>query len=360
MSVSALSEQLAKAGHDVWVFTTTANGENELIVKRNEPLNVDGVNVIYFKRITKDHSHFSPKLLSALYRNVKSFDVVHIHAWWNLVSVLSCILAIAKGVKVIVSPRGTLSTYSFQHKTAFLKKLFHQTIAKKLLSKCTIHSTSASEKSEINKLISAPKVFNIPNFITLPPLTVMQRNKNEEHINLLFLSRIDEKKGLDVFINALALLETPWKLSVVGEGDPEYIETLKKAARRKNIDQHINWLGFRGADKFDIYRDHDLFVLPSHNENFGNVVIESLSMGTPVLLSKNVGLADYVEEQNLGWVFNLDPVQLKNVLEAAVKDVNKRNLIQKNAPLLIREHFGTNALMAKYEAMYRQTLSGQY
>ena len=60
MSVSMLSEQLAAAGIGVSVYATTANGTEELPVKTNSILNVDGVQVTYFKRITKDHTHFSP------------------------------------------------------------------------------------------------------------------------------------------------------------------------------------------------------------------------------------------------------------------------------------------------------------
>src|SRR3954466_11833550 len=115
MSVSMLSEQLVKAGIDCSVFTTTANGPTELPVTIGIPVNVDGVWVTYFKRITKDHTHFSPALLLALWQRVKQYNIVHIHAWWNTVSVLSGLIAVLRGVPVIVSPRGTLSNYSFHN-----------------------------------------------------------------------------------------------------------------------------------------------------------------------------------------------------------------------------------------------------
>jgi glycosyltransferase involved in cell wall biosynthesis len=356
MSVSALSEQLVKAGHEVWVYTTTANGTKELPVKTNCPVVVDGVNVIYFDRITKDHTHFSPKLLSAFGKQVKTFDVVHIHAWWNLVSVFCCIIALAKGVKVVVSPRGTLSKYSFSHKSGFIKQIFHQTVAKKLLRNCAIHVTSGSEQQELTELIKPKQLFNIPNFINLPAFEQQAKNNGDDHIKLLFLSRIDEKKGLDVLIHALSLVSIPWSLSIAGDGDARYIKNLKKIAAAKKIDQHISWLGFRHADKFEIYQQHDLFILPSHNENFGNVVIESLSVGTPVVLSKYVGLANYVSEHNLGWIFDLDEVSLKKTIEMAAGERNKRDTIQKTAPVLMRTHFGDDALNNYYVTMYEQII----
>ncbi|NNU34836.1 glycosyltransferase [Mucilaginibacter sp. S1162] len=94
MSVAKLSEQLVNAGNEVTVFTTTANGKYELAIDPNKSILVDGVSVTYFKRITKDHSHLSPGLLLNLWRNVRKFDIIHIHAWWNLVSVFSAFIAL--------------------------------------------------------------------------------------------------------------------------------------------------------------------------------------------------------------------------------------------------------------------------
>lgn len=354
MSVSALSEQLVKAGHQVAVLTTTANGHQELNVAPNAEVMVDGVAVTYFERLTKDHSHYSPKLLLSLKKQINGFDVVHIHAWWNLVSVLSCFIALKKGARVVVSPRGTLSNYSFTHKGSFIKRAFHKFVGKKLLNRCIIHVTSAAEQCELEGLITPTKFYNIANFIELPEQKDAPISAESGTIRLLFLSRIDEKKGLDVLFNALAMVNIPWRLSIAGDGDPKYISELKSLAEEKQIGQHIKWLGFRQADKFDAYAAHDLFVLPSHNENFGNVVIESLSMGTPVLVSKNVGLADFVAGHNAGWVFDLTPSALKNTIERAAAEKEKIMLINKTGRQLIDANFGSAILINKYINMYKQ------
>lgn len=354
MSVSALSEQLVKAGHTVSVFTTTANGKHELDIEPDATVLVNGVEVTYFERRTKDHSHFSPKLLSALAKRVNTFDVVHIHAWWNLVSVLSCVVALSKGAKVVVSPRGTLSSYSFQHKSSFVKKAFHALIGKKLLNKCAVHLTANSEQEELYRLIHPKQFYNIANFIDLPEAQYASDTSIHSPVKLLFLSRIDEKKGLDLLFDALALLTIDWNLSIAGDGNPKYIEHLQSLAQARQIHQHITWLGFRQNDKFDIYQEHDLFVLPSHNENFGNVVIESLSMGTPVIISKHVGLAAFVAEQDAGWVFDLDHLALKDAIETAVNQKEKMERIRKHGRKLIDQHFSKQVLINSYIKMYKQ------
>jgi glycosyltransferase involved in cell wall biosynthesis len=154
MSVSGLSEQLAKSGCLIKVFTTTANGQAELPVVNDKELIVDGVEVRYFKRITKDHSHFSPALPLALWKEARSFDVIHIHAWWNLVSMLACLVAIWRKVPVVLSPRGTLSRYSFQHKNASIKSVFHNLIGKPLLKRCHFHVTSGREENAIKEILT--------------------------------------------------------------------------------------------------------------------------------------------------------------------------------------------------------------
>jgi len=146
MSVSMLSEQLMKAGVYTEVYTTTANGKVELDVKPGKASQVEGVTVTYFKRLTKDHTHFSPALFKKLWMQVKQFDVVHIHAWWNLVSLFSSLIALSRGIPVVISPRGTLSPYSFQNKNIGTKWAIHNFLGQFLLKKSHIHATSDREK----------------------------------------------------------------------------------------------------------------------------------------------------------------------------------------------------------------------
>lgn len=354
-SVSKLSEQLVKAGCEVIVFTTTANGEDELAVPVNQAVMVDDVQVWYFTRVTKDHSHFSPTLLFALWKQVKKYDVVHIHAWWNLVSVLSCLIAQLRGIPVVLSPRGTLSQYSFQNKNAFYKNCIHYFLGKWLLKKCFIHVTSEYEKERLTKLIKPQMLAVIYNFIDLPiNYYPAKGNLLPEKLKLLFLSRIDEKKGLDMFIQALSRLSIPYHLTIAGDGDPLYIESLKKLIDDQRLTQHVDWIGFQHEHKFEVLKDHDLLVLPSHDENFGNVVIESLSVGTAVLVSDKVGLADYVLKNNFGWVCKPEP----SAIAESINTINPLQLIsiRDNAPAIISSDFDELNLAQRYIAMYQQII----
>jgi glycosyltransferase involved in cell wall biosynthesis len=361
MSVSMLSEQLVKASIDVEVYTTTANGKTELDILPNSTLKTDGVTTTYFKRLTKDHSHFSPALLTSLWKNIKKFDLVHIHAWWNLVSLFSATIAIIKGVPLIISPRGTLSSYSFQNKNIGPKWAIHTFWGKVLLNKSYFHVTSELEKKAISSFLNPLSICLLPNFVKLPPFKVWENNKHSEKLRLLFFSRIEQKKGLEILINSLKNINFPYHLYIAGSGDSDYINTLKSIAININVANNITWLGFQNESKFDVLHNHDLFILPSYDENFGNAVIESLAVGTPVLISDKVGLADYVEKNDLGWICqnNVQSV-LEIINEIGTNQNYKLQIIREKAPKIIYDDFLEDTLVKKYIDFYTNILQSNH
>jgi glycosyltransferase involved in cell wall biosynthesis len=350
-----LSENLARAWIYTEVYATTANGKEELPVTPGIPVNVDGVTVTYFKRLTGDHSHFSPALFSQLKREAKNFDVIHIHAWWNLVSVFSCLVALRQNVPVLLSPRGTLSPYSFQNKSIGIKWLLHQLLGKRLLRQCYIHATTQRENEAVAQLFTPQQSFILPNFVRLPQSSTLMESVVAPPFKLLFFSRIEEKKGLDILLKALPAVTVSFTLTVAGDGDSNYMASLKALAAELNIADKISWVGFKNEDKFTLLQAHDLFVLPSHDENFGNAIIESLSVGTPVLISDQVGLFDYVTERELGWICHINPASVAwEINNIFINQRDELKNIRKKAPEIIYNDFNEDNLVQQYIEMYQQ------
>lgn len=354
MSVSQLAQNIAKYGNcSVSVYTTTANGKTELDITPNSVHYINGVQVTYFKRITKDHSHFSPALYIALWKNIHTFDYIHLHAWWHLVSVISALICVLKGKKFILSPRGTLSAYSFNNRTSFLKKIFHQCIGKPLLLKANFLLTSKNEETEIKLLLNESiKTFVLPNFVKIANSLPLQL-PDFSNLKLLFLSRIEEKKGIEFLLNALENLTISYQLTIAGTGEVTYIEKLKKLAKNLDIEQNLNWIGQVSNDeKFEILNKHHLLVLPSYNENFANVVIESLSVGTAVLITPNVGLADFVKKNDFGWLCQQSLNDIKIKIENIYTQIEKLKKIKDTAPSFINNQFDEKSLSNKYVTYY--------
>jgi len=357
-SIAQLCEAQQRSGQTIEVLTTTANGKEELWVETSRPTQSDGVKVTYFRRITKDHTHLSPALLGYLHQLVAkrpSDTIIHIHSWWNLTSLLSCLIAKLKNIPVILSPRGMLTPYSFSNRHGILKSFIHFSIGKTLLPYCSIHATSEKERQDILTINKQLNITVIPNLMTpLPPNfeLVTEDTAQSPVFKLLFFSRIEEKKGLELLFDALSACNFPWTLTIAGTGKPRYEERLKKMAEMLGIFSKIKWVGRIGdTHKYNVLQENDLLVLFSYNENFANAVGESLTVGTPVAISSHVGLAPFVSKHNLGWVADLNPDQISTIIKQAYHEQEKRTRIRNNAPAIISQHF-REGLIPQYSSMY--------
>lgn len=360
MSVAQLCEALNETKKvAIEVLTTTANGAYELPVATNSTTTVDGVNVTYFKRITKDHTHLSPALLFSLIKSIKKQPnnqplVIHIHAWWNLVSMLSCFIAKHYKIPVILSPRGMVTNYTQQNRNQFIKSFLHHFLGKKLLNYCHIHTTSEKEKQDVLTITQPKSITNIANLVNFPKLDKNLQPPQTPVYQLLFLSRIEEKKGLELLFEALAKVNFQWHLTIAGSGADSYLNSLKNKAENLKIHQFITWVGqINNADKFNLLAQHQLLVLTSYNENFANVVIESLAVGTPVLISNEVGLSDYVRAKNLGWTTSLSVDEITKQLTASYNDEEKRTQIRAIGHQMISTDFNPTLLIQDYLTLYR-------
>jgi len=354
--IAQLAEALVKIGHEVTVYSTTANGSEELSVTTNAPVIVNGVAVFYFKRITKDHTHVSPALWSYLNKTVKDYDVVHMHSWWNLLIIGAVWICKKNGVKPVLSPHGMLSTYILQKNNSFKKRLLHLFCGKHLLSRTYLHVSTEMELEESRAIIPGWEGRVIVNPVTLSVNTYAREIKDIFTIG--FLSRVDPKKGLEILIKALGKVNFPFRFKIAGSGDESYIGSLKALSKSHGISTHIEWVGWKsGEEKFEYLAGLDLFALTSHSENFAIVVIESLSVGTPVLISNEVGLHKYIEKEDLGWVTGLDIDTVTQALNTCVAEKEKAARIQAHAPVQIYSEYQDDVLAYKYVDFYNYIVS---
>lgn len=363
MSVAKLCEALCTKNIQLSVLTTTANGKEELKINPNQCYVVDGVPIMYFKRITKDHTHFSPALLWHLHKTIKESNkneiIIHIHSWWNLVAILSCWIARWHGVTVFLSPRGMLTAYTQQTNNSLAKKILHHLIGKSLLKYVRMIVSTEQEKQDVFTIVKPKSIEIIPNLVELPNLETEVNYQGANHqdpfFKLIFLSRIEEKKNLEILFRALTKLEFPWKLSIAGSGEKKYVESLKSLAVSFKISNHISWLGHvSNKQKFGLLASNDLLTLTSYNENFANVVIESLSVGTAVLLTKTVGLSEYVKSNGMGWECEISPDSIAEKITQAMQNKHLRDEIRRSTPKRIANDFNEAVLINKYIDCYRQ------
>lgn len=352
---SLLAESLVRSGHNVTVYTTNGNGATELKIDADREIVVEGVKVFYFRRFSRGHSHFSPAFWRKIYFEVTKFDVVHLHSWWNPPMMMAAAICKLRGVRPVISPHGMLCDYILKTNNRRTKQILHFLIGKYLLENTFLHVSSEMEWNESQEMIGGNWTGAIiPNLVEPEYFDHTQTRDDNEPFVIGFLSRIDPKKRLDLLIQALSKVSFDYKLKVAGTGDNDYLNYLKKLSVACGNEDKIDWVGWKDkGQKYEFYSSIDLFTLLSFNENFGVVVIEALSAGTPVLLSRNVGLSKYVIQNDLGWVISEDSINIVvKKLELIYMDSEKRIRIQEQAPFDIKRDFNCKSLTDRYLEFY--------
>ncbi|POZ52109.1 glycosyltransferase [Methylovulum psychrotolerans] len=210
------------------------------------------------------------------------------------------------GRPYVVSPHGMLEPWALRHRS-WKKQPYFKLIERQYLeSSQALFVTSDMEAKHLVTMISHPQVENLrigcqdrhrPDYMAAR--TALNWKKDERI--LLFLSRIDVKKGLDMLIQAIAIsqFKEKWRLVIVGDGDPAYVESLKSTvASLGNNMPIIEWIGpVWGKARWVYLQGADLFCLPTHSENFGLAVLEALHVGTPVLTTEQTPWVEYRDKE---------------------------------------------------------------
>ncbi|RYG53627.1 MAG: glycosyltransferase, partial [Chitinophagaceae bacterium] len=201
------------------------------------------------------------------------------------------------------------------------------------------------------------KGFVLPNIVRFPEQVVKKIDvyQSGEPLIFGFLSRIDPKKGLELLFEALSRVAFDFRLRIGGKGDEGYLSQLKKKCSELAIDDKVEWSGwFSGEEKFGFLASLDILVLTSYNENFANVVLESLLVGTPVLLSNQVGMAEFVDQSELGWVCGLTVPSIVERLNHINQHRESIAAMGQRSPDVIKKNFNRVDLGYQYSECYEQ------
>jgi glycosyltransferase involved in cell wall biosynthesis len=251
----------------------------------------------------------SPKMHRWLHERVAAGDIgiVHNHGMWQMNSLYPAWAARRGKAKYVVSPRGAFSQWAMKS-GSLAKFAFWPMLQRPALARVAcFHATSESEYDDIRRLRFRQPVAIVPNGVDIPEISKRADPAAREK-TLLFLGRLHKVKGLDLLLRAWAQLETAfpeWRLVIVGSdsgyhGSTGYLESLKGMVRELDLTR-VSFVGaLYGEEKWDAYRRASLFVLPTHSENFAMTVAESLSVGTPTVVSRGApwsGLTDH----HAGW-----------------------------------------------------------
>lgn len=244
------------------------------------------------------------------------------------------------------------SLYEWSLKQNKLQKQIAMVLFQKSALKYTtcIHITEPKELDAVRSLGIKTPVALVPNGVDFDEFKNL-KNKIDSKKSLkldvdkkyiLFISRLHPKKGLEYLVNAwikLAQVHTPWYLLIVGpEYDKQYIQEIKANIKNNNLEERVVFTGMlKDQNRVDAFGSSDLFVLPSHTENFGIAIAEAMVAKLPVITTHGTPWQE-IEEKDAGWWVKLNQGNIDNALKKALscsseelkqKGLNGHELIQK-------------------------------
>lgn len=365
--IRSITQGLVHRGHDIHVVTTDDAGPHS----RSGLIGVsveEGITYHYFRRDLAPYT-ISVSLAQWLWRNVSTFDILHIHAVYSFPSDIAAAIALTQSVPYIIRPLGILSHWGMQNRRPLLKKLFYRTCLHTLLFQAAaIHYTSQQELSEAELTTGiATRGVVIPNPVELPTRAHLQGLFRRSLPGLgsrpflLFLSRIDRKKGLDLLIPALSIVIRSFPnlmLVIAGDGEPDYLSELKSLVASHRLQKHIIWSGFLDGDrKTAAFCEASAFVLSSHSENFGVAPVEAMALGVPIIITDAVGIHGDVTLHSAGIVVKRKVEPLAVAITDLLQNSTLRLHLATNAREMVRTKYSLDAVCAKLEGLYSTVAS---
>jgi glycosyltransferase involved in cell wall biosynthesis len=313
VAVPQLAQALANLGHKLVLemFGSPIFGSDHLVTTEQDAAWRKPLVAYSYPGVGRyEYSH---KGLASVLQHTAQADFVILHSLYSF-AVLSGYLAAERyRKKYAVRPHGVLAP--FQRTVSRRKKaIYDKLIARRILDRAAVVMyTAEGERDETAPLsLTAPSVI-IPNGIDLEPFTHMPPRgafrakylKGFQGPLVLYLGRLNAKKGLDVLIHAMAQVRTripDAHLAVVGAGDPpEFNDQVKTWIRRARLEDTITLTGLlTGQEKIQAFADTDVYALPSHAENFSFSTFEAMAAHVPVIISESLNFASEIASRGAG------------------------------------------------------------
>jgi glycosyltransferase involved in cell wall biosynthesis len=375
-NVASLASGLVDAGERATIFATdlgrAASARTHERVAAEDLVPLDGrVRVRIFASRPPRRFAFAPRLKRGLAEFVHEVDLVHVHSLFLYPQAVAARTAASRGVPYIVSPRGSLDPWvrqqgRFQKRAAMI--LWQTRVLERAAA---IHVASAGEASYVSDIAPDVPRLVIPNGVHVEEFSTARPEARErfreqldismDDVVVLYVGRISKKKNLESLVDAFALVRSELSnvaLVVAGPDDESLAGKLKARVDSHRLGRAVRFLGeLRGEAKRAAFASGDIFVMPSHTENFGVAAIEALAAGCAVLLSDGVAIASELQRSGAVQVVRPAASEIAFALRTLVDDAELRRELGA-AGRRAAEAYDWKRLIPRYVESYRTILNG--
>jgi glycosyltransferase involved in cell wall biosynthesis len=286
-------------------------------------------------------------------------DLVHIHGMWQPYLAAYAAEAARLGVPYIVAPHGMLEPWSLSARSV-RKMLALKSYQGRLMNRASaLHATSELEADNLRRLTRhRTPVFVVPNAVAAPaPRAAPRTAMPGEPRVLLFLSRLHEKKGLGMLLEAWnEVRPAGWQLLIVGSGAADYAARLERYCAANQVPDVEFKAHVEAAEREAVFARAAAFVLPTYSENFGSVVAEALIRGIPVLTTTGTPWSDIVTH-GCGWYVEPTPDAVRRgLIEVAATDSATLEGMGERGRSYAEANFSVAAVRGGLLDMYRAAL----
>jgi glycosyltransferase involved in cell wall biosynthesis len=334
-----------KLGAEVTILTPISEGQKLYAIP-------EGAKVIACKRhwFSKFWAEFSPELYTWIKVHGNDYDIIHIHGVWHFAGVAPYLAGI-KTAKCITT-HGLLDRWTIG-KGYWKKYIFGLLFQKNILKNTElIQINNTDEQEDVKRFLGFehPNVKIIPNGMNLKDFAVLPQKgnfRNQFQIPLdkqliLFMSRINLKKGLDLLLPAFKTVASQRNdcLLILAGPDDGYLTETQDFIKQNTLEDKIKLVGMlTGEDKLAALSDANIFVLPSHSEGFSIATLEALISGVPSLLSDRVGFGEAIKETKAAHLIELNEKSIEDGLNKMLDDKNYCQILSKNGISLVKNRY---------------------
>lgn len=292
-------------------------------------------------------------------------DIIHNHGLWMFTNVYARQVANQHQLPLVISPRGMLEAWSMRY--SWYKKwlAWHLYEQKNLASATVFHATSDIEAESIRALGFKQPIALIPNGVSVvDPEQVAPRDVLEQKFPeladkrwLLCLCRLHPKKGLDQLLRVWKTLASnypDWHLIIAGPDVIGYLETLHSLTAELELQHRVTYTGMVSGDLKTAALGHaELFVLPTHSENFGIAIAEALMYGIPVITTTGTPWQDLQRHQCGWWIEKREPTLTAALIEGLELSLQDRQAMGQRGVALVKDKYSWQAVGEQMAAVYR-------